>query len=157
MNAQDYCNEINKVDSLGRKQGIWIEYEIIPRSFELEGEYDRIVSPLDSTKKYLLKRQDFSKIIKLIWLGRYLEGLKSGEWVLFNLNGEVSKRVNYIKGRLYGNYTEYWINGQVMLECVIDNSNFISGVGYNRDGVIVIENDSINKVDFIESFYNPAR
>ncbi len=156
MIAQDYCNKVNKVDSIGRKQGVWMEYEVIPKWAEDPGEYDYIVSPLDSTKKYLLKRNDFSEVIVLRWFGKYQNGLKSGEWVLLNSNGEIVKRVNYVKGRLSGYYTQYWTEDKIMMECFIDNSNFIVGKGYDKDGSVLFENDSIVKVDFIESFYNPS-
>ncbi len=156
MIAQDYCNKVNMVDSIGRKQGVWMEYEVIPKRIKDPGEYDYIISPLDSTKKYLLKRNDFSEVIVLRWFGEYQDGLKSGEWVLLNSNGEVAKRVNYVKGKLFGNYIQYWTENKIMMECFIDNSNFVVGVGYDKDGAVLFKNDSIVKEDFIESFYNPA-
>jgi uncharacterized membrane protein YqhA len=46
--AQDFYSAINKVDSIGRKRGIWIEYEVVPKYTEDRGEYEWFISPLDS-------------------------------------------------------------------------------------------------------------
>lgn len=70
----------NQLDSLGRKQGLWEK---------------RFMDYQDDTSGY--------KIGQLLWMGKYKDDKKDGEWTYYSPDGTIEKKEIYIDGHLIEN------------------------------------------------------
>lgn len=120
----DQENEVNKVDSEGRKQGLWV---------------------------YLGKDQpekgypENGKIAE----GPFVDDRKNGHWIIYHLDGKTPKTEGtYENNRPNGSYIKYHPNGKIKEVGTYSKRFYIDSLKrYNELGVLVYESnyDSIGK------------
>ena len=60
---------------------------------------------------------------KLIEKGKYLNDEKDGLWTVNNTNGVLISEINYSKGKLNGNFKQYYYDGQPKVIANFENNN----------------------------------
>ncbi len=73
-NPENFSSELNFIDAKGNRQGKWVIY-----------------GKMVQDKKY----NDLSKVEE----GTYKDNLKEGEWIEYNPEGSVKRKVNYLNGK----------------------------------------------------------
>ena len=148
VNSQE---PINKVDSCGYKQGVWLEYEVLPLSIEEKNIL--MPDPLDSTKLYVVDKLDFGDscfVIKCI--GKYHDGLKDGLWTEYYPNGQFKSQIQYQKGIPFGQYETFWPNGKLKTKCTIGVADSVFIKAYKKNGDLLIQKKT-KKQDLIKVVY----
>lgn len=116
--AQDLYNQ---VDSLGFKHGYWIEYRIIPSTFEIN------VPTEDKSDSRYVNIKDQFKIDKnpilIKQCGIYNAGLREGIWKEFWPNGNLKSEISYKQGVLHGSCKLYYGSGKLKLRTDIEKKS----------------------------------
>ena len=142
---------INKVDTCGYKQGVWLEYEVLPLSIEEKNVL--MPDPLDSTKLYVVDKLDFGDncfVIKCI--GKYHNGLKEGIWTEYYPNGQFMSQIQYQGGVPLGLYETFWPNGRLKTKCTIGIADSVFIKAYKKNGDFLIQKKT-KKQDLIKVVY----
>lgn len=137
----------NSIDSLGRKQGFWIEYKI---PFELATGEVLIKFPETKREYYSLQKGKDRKYFPIIeCIGNYEAGNKSGEWIEYYWNDAIYSRINYEKGVPFGRGEHYWINGVKKMDFEIGVSDSVSVSTYNDQGELMRKR-LVSKLELIQ-------
>ncbi|PRY91931.1 hypothetical protein BY457_1222 [Marinilabilia salmonicolor] len=128
----------NKVDSLGQRQGKWVEYKLLPSQISINHTFKtekdgEIVYIVFDKKIY----DEKSEIITCT--GQYKNGLKTGLWIKYYSNDTIKSKVEFRNGIPYGKCQHYWKNGQLKIECIIGDDFNIPVIAYDINGNKVIE------------------
>lgn len=150
-----YANDstINKIDSLGQKQGYWVEYESRPIQ-----KYLNISVTLYNTLDTNLKKHpviieyDFNDFQLFVWKGTYRNNYKEGTWIINGQEGQ-SFRVNYMKGIMYGEFEIFYKNGNLKMKGVIDSNEMIWVETYNEEGEF-LDKSLMPLIDVATSIYD---
>jgi antitoxin component YwqK of YwqJK toxin-antitoxin module len=134
-----FCQSINKIDSLGLKQGEWIEFSIWPSAIIQYGEKTRY--PIDSNIVYLSDKLIFDNDNELFrQCGSYCNGLKYGKWIKYFPDGILKEESFFFNGIPLGYCRFNYDNGNVGKKGIIlldsifhfeyyeENGNFISNI-----------------------------
>lgn len=109
--AQEFTNQY---DSLGYKQGIWIEYKAVPSSIIENGKksYSADSSIVYTEDLFLYEGNcDFEKQV-----GEYKNSLREGLWKLYYPGIILFGQINYYRGIPFGEIVLYYSNGNVALK-----------------------------------------
>jgi len=132
----------NKVDSLGHKQGKWIEFRTpIIISDTIYGTYN------------LAKNQDRKLFPIVECIGEYIDGLRVGTWKEYWSEGLLKSEIEYKSGVPFGNCKTYWGNGTLKTDYVINESDSTFISAYNEDGTLYIQKN-VSKKHVIRTIYN---
>ena len=85
----------------------------------LYGKKDILVEKISYEDKKLEVRKGPYALYEngnLVEEGDYNKGHKSGEWKYYHDNKQLFEKVNYLWGKLNGNYQSYWDNGSIKKE-----------------------------------------
>lgn len=125
----------NEIDSLGLKQGEWIELEAKPdiigvTHIDLEngGSVDRM-------------RYNFNNYLVLKYVGIYKDGLRDGEWKVYSLDEKIRYLINYKDGVIFGNCIKYHANGKIHLIGFIDRKSLTKVSYYDKVGQFIKDAD----------------
>lgn len=134
-----FCQSVNKIDSLGLKQGEWIEFSIWPSGIIRFGETTR--NPIDSSIVYLKDKLIFDNDNYLYrQCGSYCNGLKHGKWIKYFPDGIIKEESFFFNGIPFGYCKFNYENGNVgkkgfiLLDSIFyfeyyeENGNFISNI-----------------------------
>lgn len=91
--------------------------------------------------------------------GYYSEGLKIGNWKYWNEKGVLIKECNFEKGRLKGNYTEYYLDGNIQfsgeyIHITGKDSVYAEDIMTGELTVEVRDSDDIPAKDGVWSYFN---
>ncbi len=140
----------NSIDSLGLKQGYWIEYRI---PFELANGEVFIKFPETKKEYYSLQKGKDRKYFPIIeCIGNYEEGNRNGEWIEYYWNDTIHSRINYKKGVPYGRGENYWITGVLKMDFEIGVSDSLSVSTYNAQGDLM-RKQLVSKLELIKLIY----
>lgn len=142
---------INKIDSLGHKNGIWREFKILP--YTVIEENTLMDFPIDSTIKIIIDEYEFNKKSIIVEsVGEYKSGLKDGEWVELFSNKKIKSEVEYSNGIPKGKCKLYYPNGELKMSCTIGMCEKVEISIYNENGCL---KDKLiaNRNDIILSIY----
>jgi effector-binding domain-containing protein len=143
-------NMYNVVDSIGYKQGMWIEFKI---PFGMVTEYVGIKIPdIDSEYYYLTKDRDRKYFPIIECVGKYENGHKTGVWYEYYGNDTIKSRVLYDAGIPTGYCKTFWGTGTLKEEFTINSSDSVPYKAYNLNGELIIEK-TIPKDRVIKSIY----
>ncbi len=122
------CNPPNKIDSLGLKQGEWIEFEARPSItgitiYELDNEVSEI------KKNYNYDKLDIYKL-----QGCYKDGIRIGVWQIFLSSGVKKYTVNYKNSVIGGEFKSYYSNGAIKLQGIIERNTRTQIKMYSLEG-----------------------
>lgn len=82
---------------------------------------------------------------KLIEKGKYVNDEKDGLWVVYNTNGVLISEINYSKGKLNGNFKQYYYEGQPKVIASFDNNKPNGEWKYfNKKGKIIKQGEFKN-------------
>lgn len=114
-------NKINYTDSLGLKQGYWIEYD----SLDIEGiNISKQLRP-DSFGEKDYTEEVSTKYEKIKHYGGYLNNKKNGLWVVSKRNNETWIKVFYANGEIIGPIYIYYPSGKLLyLAKELEDNNF---------------------------------
>ncbi len=132
VSAQDSI-ELNVFDSLGLKQGFWIELEAKPEISSITH-----LDLADGTSDYIIN-YDFDNYYVLKYKGYYENGLRNGVWDVYLASGEKRYIINYRKGTLYGDFIIYYLTGEVKLKGFIEKRPFTTVSYYDDKGKFMKE------------------
>ena len=121
--------DINQVDSLGLKQGFWVDFEARPKTAGF------VIHDLeDGTSKYEDQyiKNDFT-IYK--YCGEYKNGFRIGIWSIFTMSDRLLFKINYLDGKIAGEYTAYFKNGDY-LNCQINQTPKTRVEIFTKDNVL---------------------
>ncbi|MBW6480545.1 MAG: hypothetical protein K0B37_14045 [Bacteroidales bacterium] len=134
-----FGQSINKIDSLGLKQGEWTEFSIFPSGIIRYGEKTR--NPIDSNIVYLRDKLIFDNDNDLFrQCGNYCNGLKNGKWVKYFPDGIIKEEVFFLNGIPLGYCKFNYENGSIgkkgfisldsiyHFEYYEENGNFINNI-----------------------------
>ncbi len=111
----------NIIDSVGLKQGYWLEFEAHPTVKYI------VEDLLDGGKSAHSLDYDFNNLKILKLEGHYKDGLRVGEWLIFLPNGKKKYLVTYSNGNLEGKFEMYYPeNNQIELKGNIERKEFIT-------------------------------
>jgi antitoxin component YwqK of YwqJK toxin-antitoxin module len=145
-------SNINKTDSIGQKQGLWIEYD----SLDVKGYCvtEQIIP--DSTGK-----SDFAKFIVTKYelikhQGYYINGLKTGLWKVYEPKNKLWMKILYDDFSQRTKIEIYYPNKKLYVYCeIIDSDLFIIKV-FSKKGTLIKEKkkskDIINKISETELY-----
>lgn len=119
----------NIIDSLGLKQGLWIELEAKPDIIGISH------LDLDDGTSYNITKYDYDNYLVLKYKGQYKNGLRTGEWNIYNPNGELRYSITYDNGLVKGDFKLYYPNGAVKLKGYIDRKQRTIVTKYNESGI----------------------
>lgn len=123
----------NKIDSLGLKQGLWIELEAKPNIIGIT-HYD--LSDGTSKDKF---RYDYSDYVVLKYVGSYINGLRQGKWDVYSPNDKIRYTINYKGSIPCGEFMIYHLNGEVELKGFIARKKFTKVSYYGEKGKYIKE------------------
>ena len=83
----------NAIDSIGLKQGYWVEFEAHPTVTYIGDDFNVY---------------DYKKLSILRYEGSYLNGLRTGEWLVYSPKGNKIYLVTYLNGTLEGKFERYY-------------------------------------------------
>ena len=127
--AQEFTN---LYDSLGFKQGIWIEYKAVPSTIVENGKetYSADSSIVYIDDLYLYEGECvFEKQI-----GEYKNSLREGLWKLYFPEGILFGQINYYRGIPFGEIVLFYSNGNVALKGKISYDLHSKWETYDEDG-----------------------
>lgn len=150
------AQSINIIDSMGYKQGLWIEYRVDPIGLDQNGIL--AYSP-DSNIVYHadipIYGRKCSKSGILRQIGNYNNSLRDGIWTLYRSDGTLFRRVNYKNGIITGKITSYYQNGSLIAEREIQHNQKLFLINYfNEDGsfyrqdTTTVQKEMINYSEF---------
>lgn len=138
--------KINKIDSLGQKQGLWIEYD----SIDVEGYTILSQTIPDSTGKTDYHEFIATKYEKIKHKGYYLNGIKFGLWKVYNAKNKLWMNVLYDN---FGQRTKieiFYHNGRLLYSCDKLDNDFFLIKEFTKKGAFVKEtkesNEFVNKL-----------
>jgi hypothetical protein len=139
--------ELNRIDSLGLKQGKWEEFKLIPSKVIVDKILKDSIKGIQIINDYNL----IDNPVIFVAQGQYLNGLKTGIWTEYWKNDSVRSRVSYLNGVAFGEFKIFYPNGNLMMEGIITYSKFITAKMYNKQGELIgIENkDTISILEYI--------
>ncbi len=119
----------NKLDSLGLKQGKWIEFEAHPASagFTIHDNENGSSTFEDQYDEHKLN------IYKL--KGRYKDGFRDGTWEIYSASNRLVFTVNYNRGLIEGQFIIYYKNGESLV-CNIKHEVKAKVEIYLKSGVL---------------------
>ncbi len=126
---------INLYDSIGYKQGDWIEYRAIPTGI-LEGgrqTYNSDSSIVYSSDLDVYEGECF--LIKQV--GIYVNSLRVGLWKEYWPNGELRSKVNYSNGIPHGEYSLYFGDEKLAMKGFISYDSPSIREIYDENGILI--------------------
>jgi len=136
---------INKIDSLGQKQGLWIEYD----SLDVEGYNVSAQIIPDSTGKSDLQYEIVTKYDLIKHRGFYSNGIKTGLWVVYNAKNRLWMKIRYDDGQRT-KVEIFYSNGRLLYSCDKLDNDFFLIKEFTKKGAFVKEtkksNESVNKL-----------
>lgn len=141
---------LNKVDSLGLKQGMWKEFKI---PFDFVTQYIAIKVPKIKRNYYLLtsdKDRRFFPIIECV--GAYKNGMKTGIWFEYYSNGKIKSQIEYENGIPFGKCKIFWENGILKMEFLIGTETNIPIIIYEENGTFLSKQTGV-KSEVIKAIY----
>ncbi len=134
LNGQDA--PLNHIDTLGYKQGQWVEFEARPKEISYTINDDLINDEASVEFEY---DYDDLEIYKLI--GNYSDGLKIGVWKLFDSQGDLKCSFTLEEGIIIGPFEFYYKNGKIRIKGYLQTGEKFSRVeNYAIDGKFEKEN-----------------
>lgn len=146
ISAQNF--DINKLDSLGLKQGLWKEYKIIPSKVIINHVYEDSLNGVHIYNKYDL----LDDPVIFTSQGYYLNGLKNGIWTEYWLNGNIRSEVNFFNGVALGEFKYYYSSGKIMVEGNISLSEEIFVKSFNNNGEF-LKREKVKTITILEFLY----
>jgi hypothetical protein len=141
----------NYVDSIGQKQGDWVEYRVLPSKIIINDLYPKIVDGDSVLIMYDHKIFDErSEIVSCV--GKYKDGLKIGLWKEFYSNDTLKSEVEYRNGIPFGSCKLFWKNGNLKMQCEIEKEERVRVVCFDTDGTMVVDTIA-KKSGIIKSIY----
>lgn len=141
---------LNKVDSLGLKQGMWKEFKI---PFDFVTQYIAIKVPKIKRDYYLLTKDKDRKYFPIIeCIGEYKNGMKAGIWSEYYSNGKIKSQVEYENGIPFGKCKFFWENGVLEMECIIGTETNIPTIIYEENGTLLSKEIGV-KSEVIKAIY----
>lgn len=121
----------NFVDSLGYKQGRWIEYRPLPTTIR-EGGLKTYSA--DSTIVYIQDLYLYEECSLEKQIGDYENSFREGLWSLFWPDGILKCHVNYSHGIPVGEIITYYRNGTIAIKGVISYDLHSKWESYDENG-----------------------
>jgi len=165
ISVSGYSQEINQIDSLGKKQGLWIEryYGITAKGRYVDTKKQG--SWVTSAKESLLPQTiieykddmmhgvfaSFDYENNLRQLTYYEYGKKHGKSYYYLPNGSIEKIEEYKNDTANGRFVEYYENGNILKEVfyLSGKKDSIASL-YNSDGILLA------KMTYKNDLYNGA-
>lgn len=121
--------DTNKIDSIGLKQGKWIEFEAHPVSegFTIHDNEDGSSTFEDKYNEHKLN------IYKLN--GSYKDGFRDGIWDIYSASDRLAFTINYNRGLIEGQFVIYYKNGE-LLKCNIKQEVKTKIEIYSKSGIL---------------------
>ena len=122
-------NGTNLIDSLGFKQGIWVDFEARPKTagFTIHDLED---GTSEFEENYIEKEFNILK-----FCGKYKDGNRIGIWLIFTISNNLLFEINYVDGKIKGNYIAYFKNGDV-LKCQINKEQKTRIEIFSKDNIL---------------------
>lgn len=141
----------NKVDSVGHKQGEWIEYRVLPSEIIINDLYPTVRN--GESVYVIYDRKIFGEKSEVITcIGTYINGQREGLWKEFYSNDTLKSEIEYQNGVPLGECKIFWKNGILKMQCEFGNTNNTHIVVYDTDGSLIADTvGSKNKI--IKSIY----
>ena len=137
---------INKIDSLGQKQGLWIEYD----SIDVEGYTELAQIIPDSTGKTDYEEFIVTKYEKIKHRGHYLNGKKTGLWYVYQPKNKLWMKVQYDSLGQRTKIEIFYHNGRLLYSCDKFDNDFFLIKEFTKKGAFVKEtkksNEFVNKL-----------
>lgn len=147
--SQSFSN--NQVDSLGLRQGEWVEYRVLPNSVLELGKIDSIAPGIVIlSDKHIFE----DNCIVHLQVGNYENGLRTGLWKEYDPNGNLRYEVTYLKGIPFGAFRSYYPNGNLAVAGIFSNEPFISIDIYKEDGIL-LRSETVPVKEILELLYSP--
>jgi hypothetical protein len=128
----------NQLDSLGLKQGKWIEYKVLPHKVIENGK--KIPVPGRANVFLLVDSLIFSQDSPIYRLeGEYYNGLKNGIWKEFYYDGKIRKEVNYLNNIPSGPIRVYYPNGVMAWKGFFSNETFMNVEYFHENGTFMVK------------------
>jgi hypothetical protein len=144
--------KINKIDSLGHKQGLWIEYD----SIDIEGYTVLAQTIPDSTGKTDFQKFIATKYEKIKHKGNYNDGAKSGLWQVYKPHCRLWMKIIYDS---YGKRTKievFYSNRKVYISCDKTDTDLFEVKVFSKNGKLIKEKvrnkDYVNKLTETELY-----
>jgi antitoxin component YwqK of YwqJK toxin-antitoxin module len=138
-------NKINKIDSLGLKQGLWIEYD----SLDVEGYSVSAQIIPDSTGKSDQQYEIVTKYDLIKHRGLYSNGIKTGLWKVYNAKNRLWMKIRYDSGQRT-KVEIFYSNGRLLYMCDKLDDDFFLIKEFTKKGAFVKEtkesNEFVNKL-----------
>jgi antitoxin component YwqK of YwqJK toxin-antitoxin module/Tfp pilus assembly protein PilF len=99
------------------------------------GEYNGVVELKDATNTYVRFKGDFKNGNgdgDIAWYytkdkpsvkGQTLNDQRVGKWTYYDLNGKITREIDYVNGEIHGKDVEYYENGKLKREFTYQNGN----------------------------------
>ena len=128
-------NPPNKIDSLGLKQGLWVELEAKPDIVGIT-HLDLDDGTFEEIMKY-----DYDNYCILKYEGYYENSLRTGEWKVYSPNGNIRYIITFKNGIINGNFKLYHLNGEIKLQGYIDRKPMTTVSYYDEEGTFIKQAD----------------
>ncbi|MCK5601418.1 hypothetical protein KAR91_06110 [Candidatus Pacearchaeota archaeon] len=132
--AQDVISP-NEIDSLGLKQGLWVELEAKPDIIGV-AHLDLDDGTSEDRMKY-----DYDNPYILKYKGYYENGFRTGEWKVYSPNGVIRYIITFKNGVIYGDFKLYHPNGKIKLQGYIDRKPMTTVSYYDEEGTFIKQAD----------------
>jgi antitoxin component YwqK of YwqJK toxin-antitoxin module len=91
------------------------------------------------------KYEVFDNQQRLITMGSFLNGLKEGSWIRWNMNGKMKESCSFKKGKLEGTLKTFTITGNLLTESNYKNDLLEGKSRYYRNGAVIIKKYRMGK------------
>jgi antitoxin component YwqK of YwqJK toxin-antitoxin module len=91
------------------------------------------------------KYEVFDNQQRLLTMGSFLNGLKEGSWIRWNINGKMKESCSFKKGKLEGILKTYTITGDLLTESNYKNDLLEGKSRYYRNGTVIIKKYRMSK------------
>ena len=138
-------NKINKIDSLGQKQGLWIEHDSLDvEGYSVSGQIIPDSSGKSDYHKFIVTKYDLIK-----HRGFYTNGIKNGLWVVYNAKNRLWMKIRYDNGQRT-KVEIFYSNGRLLYSCDKLDNDFFLIKEFTKKGAFVKEtkesNEFVNKL-----------
>ncbi len=140
----------SQLDSLGLKQGEWVEYRVMPNEVQEYGKIDSIAPGIVILSDKLIFADECWVHMQV---GNYENGLKTGLWKEYYPNGSLKSEITYLKGIPLGPFRSYYPNGNLAVAGIFSNEPFISIDIYKEDGIL-LRSETVPVKEILKSIYS---
>jgi len=139
-------SNINRIDSMGHKQGLWIELD----SLDIEGySVSEQIIP-DSTGNSDNEREIISKYEIIKHKGKYIDDKKNGLWEVFRSNNKLWMKIEYCNGQRL-KIEIFYTNMKPLYICEKSDSISFNIKEYSKKGILIKKKkksiDFVNKIN----------